>query len=59
MVISLLFDYLVRLKSLKVLSEAQRINTTLLQIPDFYIEMKWEFESSMIPLLSMIAPSGE
>ena len=27
--------------------------------PDFYIEMKWDFESSVIPFLSKIAPSGK
>jgi hypothetical protein len=26
-------------------------------MPDFYLEIKWDFESSIIPLVSKIAPS--
>ena len=28
------------------------------KLPDFYLEMKWDFESSIIPLLGKLAPSG-
>jgi hypothetical protein len=28
-----------------------------MEVDDFYLEMKWEFESSLIPFFSKLAPS--
>ena len=28
------------------------------KLPDFYFEMKWNFDSSVIPFIGFIAPSG-
>lgn len=30
----------------------------LRELPDFSIDMHWDFESSMIPFFSKLAPSG-
>lgn len=41
------------------LKEKEKVIEVLNQMPDFYFEMKWDFESPVIPLLGKIAPSGE
>lgn len=53
-----LFDALCQNKRMQIESEKNRLLEVLDQIPDFYLEMKWDFESSIIPLISRIAPSG-
>lgn len=54
-----LFDYLYMLKKDFFLQEREKVIKVLNNMPDFYLEMKWDFESSVIPLLGKIAPSGE
>ena len=39
----------------KLIKEDKRYKN--LEIPDFYLEMKWELDSNYIPLISRIAPS--
>ena len=53
-----LFDFLCQQKRLEIETEKNKLLEILDQIPDFYLEMKWDFESSIIPLISHIAPSG-
>ncbi len=56
---ALTFEYLHRKKREKILRERDILITTLLNLPDFYLEIKWDFESSVIPFISKIAPSGK
>lgn len=53
-----LFDVKKELKRRKFLLEEQKLLTMLSELPDFYLEMKWDFESSIIPFLNKLAPSG-
>lgn len=41
-----------------LLAEKEKMLSMLEKLPDFYVEMKWDFESSVIPLLGRLAPSG-
>lgn len=54
-----LFDVKKELKRRKLLFEEQKLLSMLDKLPNFYLEMKWDFESSVIPFLSRLAPSGE
>lgn len=54
---SLLFDYLVNKKIFEIQQERRNIDQELLKIDDFYLEMKWEFNSSLIPFISKFAPN--
>lgn len=53
-----LFDYLYMLKKEFLLNEKEKLVKLLEKMPDFYFEMKWDFESSVIPLIGKLAPSG-
>jgi len=53
----MLFDSLVHENLKKYQIETMEIATQMLKLPDFSIEIKWEFES-FIPFLSKLAPSG-
>lgn len=53
-----LFDYLCMLKKQLYLHQKSIVLELLAQIPDFYLEMKWDFESSVVPWLGRLAPSG-
>ena len=53
-----LFDVKKELKRRKFLLEEQKLLSMLSELPDFYLEMKWDFESSIIPFLNKLAPSG-
>ncbi|CAD8100556.1 unnamed protein product [Paramecium primaurelia] len=54
---SLLFDYLVSKKLFDMQQERNQIDQELLKINDFYLEMKWEFKSSLIPFISKFTPN--
>lgn len=56
--ISIIFDSLLRENLLKIENECQTLITDLKRILDFYIEIKWEFSSNIIPFFSHFAPSG-
>ena len=51
-----IFDHLHKEKTKKWLKNKHIVLAALKSLPDFYIEMKWEFDSSIIPLVSRIAP---
>ena len=55
--ISMLFDWLVRENLEKYKREKLDISERLMQMQDFYMEIKWEFDS-FIPFLSKLAPNG-
>ncbi|EAS06757.3 GPCR-chaperone protein (macronuclear) [Tetrahymena thermophila SB210] len=55
---SLLFENLINFKKKALLQQKREIDNLLLSdVPDFYMEMKWEFESNIIPFVSKLAPS--
>jgi hypothetical protein len=56
-VVGVLFDYLHAEKMQKWHKNKHYIIDALKALPDFYVEIKWEFDSSVIPLISKIAPS--
>ncbi|KAL4435830.1 hypothetical protein ABPG74_015798 [Tetrahymena malaccensis] len=55
---SMLFENLINFKKKALLQQKREIDNLLLSdVPDFYMEMKWEFESNIIPFVSKLAPS--
>ncbi|CAK79195.1 unnamed protein product (macronuclear) [Paramecium tetraurelia] len=54
---SILFDYLVQKRMFDIQQERNQIDQELLRINDFYLEMKWEFKSNLIPFISKITPN--
>jgi hypothetical protein len=50
------FDHLYREKLLKWKENKHLALSALSRLPDFYVEISWEFGSSVIPLVSRIAP---
>ena len=54
---SILFEYLSSIKRKKLLNQKIIFENLLEKLPNFYFEMKWDFESNLIPLFSKISPS--
>jgi hypothetical protein len=55
--VGLLFDYM-SAKRMQKWQEVKEITSQALhQLADFYLEIKWEFDSSVIPLVSTFGPS--
>ena len=59
MFLSLIFDYLLIRKRRLFNKQEKQLKKILEKTPDFYLEMKWDFESPVIPFLSKLAPSGK
>jgi len=54
--VGLLFDHLYAEKVRKWEAGKSRAAAALQTLPDFYMELKWEFDSAVIPLVSKLAP---
>lgn len=56
MIVLWLFEYFHNEKMQKWLNNKHLAVKALKKLPDFYMEMRWEFDSNVIPLVSRIAP---
>lgn len=56
--ISKLFNALHEGKIKLISTELKDLSSKLEKMQDFYVEMKWDFESPLIPFSSKILPSG-
>jgi len=56
---SYLFETLEEKKRLYLLKEKNKLIEYLTKIKDFYIEIKWNFDSNIIPFVQKILPSGK
>ena len=45
------------LKRKKFNEEKLRVDTMLMKMKDFYVELKWDFQSGLIPFIKKLAPS--
>ena len=54
---SLLFDYMCYYKTKIMEANQDRLGAMLRNLPDYHILLKWDFDTSVIPLLSHFAPS--
>lgn len=54
--VSVIFEYLYVEKLISWESNRATAQTFLQALPDFYVEIKWEFSSNIIPLVSKIGP---
>ena len=52
--IRLIYYYMLKRRQLKIMRNISRVTKFLAQIPDFYIEMKWDVN---VPLLSAFCPN--
>jgi ankyrin repeat domain-containing protein 13 len=57
MLITVLMDGLIEKKNKLIKEQREQLAKILNKTPDFYMEMKWDFDSPIIPLLSKLAPS--
>ena len=56
--LSVLFDSLVEKRKQALIKQKEKLLEVLEATPNFYLEMKWDFESNLIPFVSKLAPSG-